>query len=113
MSKKRQYLTKDEAAAKGWYCRSDLKRLFRLKPSANQHSAGEVWQGQGLYHVYDKALCVQMRPLREPSAAQLAALAAGRDLLGSLVCKKCYRRTSTEFLIRGVCDECRSKKLRG
>lgn len=105
--KTRQYLTKDEATAKEWYCRAELKRLYRIKPNPDQRPAGEVWQGRGLYSVYDKAQCVPMQPLREPTVSQRVALAAGRALNGSQICKICRQREATEFMLKGVCYKCR------
>lgn len=93
--KTRQYLTKDEAMAKEWYCRTELKRLFRLKPSPDQRPAGEVWQGKGLYSVYDKAQCLPMQPLRELTVSQRAALAAGRVFNGSQICTICAEYCNT------------------
>lgn len=108
---KRQYLTKDEAVAKGWYCRSDLKRLFRLKPGPEQQRVGQVWQGRGLYAVYDKSQCIPMRPQCELTAHQCDALAAGRTLRGTRVCKTCRQREATEFMLNGVCYKCRDLLL--
>lgn len=83
----RKYLTKNEAAGYGWYSQKELKALFRLKPAKSQYPAGEVWQGQGTYSVYDKEQCIAMKPYRKPTANQLKALADGRDLKGSKRCK--------------------------
>lgn len=82
----RMYLREEEAIEKDWYSRKDLKELFRLKPAPDQEPAGTVWQGMGTYLVYDKEKCVAMRPYRKPSAKQLAALAAGRDCIGTRPC---------------------------
>jgi hypothetical protein len=78
MAYERIHLTKDEAAAKGWYCLADLKTLFRLKPAPMQGRAGTVWQGQTAYDVFEKAKCVAMRPYRPATEAQRHALNRGR-----------------------------------
>ena len=85
----RKYLRKEEAAQQGWYCLKDLKTLFRLKPSPRQAPSGEVWQGQGSYYVYAKDACLPMRPYRQPSEAQLNALAQGHELIGTAQCNNC------------------------
>ena len=115
MKNDRKYLRADEANAMGLYSKKDLKVLFRLKPARGQLSSGMVWQGQGAYEVYNKELCVPMRPYRAPSDAQLAALAAGRECIGTLKCKVCTQRYDpccTQNNTVGLCDPCESKQRR-
>lgn len=104
----RIYLRKEEATAKGWFSCKELKELFRLKPARGQSYAGEVWQGQGTYLVYDKKDCVAMRPYRKPTAKQLAALAAGRDCLGSKRCatEGCDGRIYFDYESSRYCKSC-------
>lgn len=104
----RKYLTKDEAIAKGWLTKSELRAL-RLKPKEGQLFAGEVWQGQGTYAVYDHKLCIPMRPYREPTPAQRQALRDGRRLRGT---KRCItpgctgRVSSNEADLLRLCHDC-------
>lgn len=104
----RIYLRKEEAAARGWYSCKELRELFRLKPARGQRHAGEVWQGRGTYIVYDKKDCVDMRPYRAPSAKQLAALAAGREFLGSKRCatEGCDGRIYYDYESGRYCNRC-------
>ncbi|BBT68656.1 hypothetical protein WP8S18E04_P10060 (plasmid) [Aeromonas caviae] len=83
-----KHLSKAGAASKGWYCLKDLKEQFRLKPVSGQRPAGSVWQGQGTYKVYDKAICVPMRSYYAPSEAQLKSLEQARALIGTQ-CRQC------------------------
>ncbi|HDX8373414.1 TPA: hypothetical protein RQN12_004461 [Aeromonas dhakensis] len=87
-----KHLSKAGAASKGWYCLKDLKEQFRLKPVSGQRPAGSVWQGQGEYKVYDKALCVPMRSYYAPSEAQLKSLERARTLIGT----QCRQRMSID-----------------
>lgn len=104
----RKYLRKEEATRYGWYSKKELKELFRLKPAKGQRCVGEVWQGQGTYDVYEKSDCVAMRPYRKPSAKQLAALAAGRECLGTYKCKStgCEGRISKDYEGGDYCCRC-------
>lgn len=104
----RIYLKKEEATARGWYSCKELKELFRLKPARGQGYAGEVWQGQGTYLVYDKKDCVAMRPYRKPTEKQLAALAAGRECLGSKRCatEGCDGRIYYDYESGRYCSTC-------
>lgn len=107
----RKYLRKEEAAQQGWYCLKDLKTLFRLKPSPRQAPSGEVWQGQGSYYVYAKDACLPMRPYRQPSEAQLNALAQGRELIGTAQCNNCKNRFPDWFLgNNSLCENCGTLK---
>lgn len=102
----RQYMTPAEAHAAGLLPRSTLRREFRLKPAKGQQAAATVWQGQGFYPVFARAACVPMRPYRAPSPAQAAALAAGRALAGTVICKACGNRVDADFIERGRCFDC-------
>lgn len=111
MARQRQHMTSAEATSAGLYPRSTLRREFRLKPAPGQQMAGTVWQGQGAYRVFAKADCIPMLPRRAPSAAQLAALAAGRALVGTAKCAACGERFELDELERGRCDNCREKSI--
>ena len=106
MGKKRDYMTPKEASDAGLFPRSILRRDFRLKPAKNQRTVATVWQGKGFYDVYAKADCVPMRPYRAPSPNQAVALAAGRSLVGTLLCKTCGNRVDTICTERGRCYNC-------
>jgi len=106
----RKYLSKEEAAGCGLYCKKDLKELFRLKPALRQSVAGEVWQGQGTYSVYDKKLCVPMLPYRKPSARQLAALEYGRSCIGTTMCSACSKRIPNFLMQNSLCEKCHDHK---
>ncbi len=110
----RKYLSKAEATAKGWFSRTDLKSLYRLKPAPQQWAAGEVWQGHGAYAVYDKALCLPMRPYRAPSQAQSLALERGRELVGTAECAAdgCSLRFDREWWLGPLCPECEQRERR-
>lgn len=103
---KRKYLTREEAAAKDWYSETELRRL-RLKPRADQWPVGVYWQGHGTVAVYERQGCIKMRPYRPATPAQLAALAAGRELLGTSVCTACGQRVERDDINRrGICSTC-------
>lgn len=108
----RIYLRKEEATAKNWYSCKELKELFRLKPARGQVHVGEVWQGQGTYLVYDKKDCVAMRPYRKPTAKQLAALAEGRECLGSKRCatEGCDGRIYYDYESGRYCNKCKEAR---
>ncbi len=103
---KRQYKTPAEAAAEGLFSRAELKRQFRLKPAPGQRPVCQVWQGRGLYSVFAAADCVPMRPVKPLTNKQQAALAAGRELVGTAICKQCGERKDKYFTKRGVCLSC-------
>lgn len=90
----------------GQMTKAQLK-LQRLKPGKGQRPVSRYWQGMGWVYLYDAAEAVSMRPYRAPSGAQLAALVAGRRLVGTMLCKGCGERFYREELERGVCDPCR------
>ena len=98
---KRQYKTPAEAAAEGLFSRAELKRQFRLKPAPGQRPVCQVWQGRGLYSVFAKADCVPMRPTKPLTDKQRAALAAGRELVGTAICSKCGQRKDKDHVSRG------------
>lgn len=106
----RKYLTKEEATNYGWYSKKDLKELFRLKPAPRQSVVGEVWQGLGTYSVYDKELCVPMRPYIKPSPKQLAALAQGRECIGTIMCNGCEKRFPDYLMENSLCENCHAQK---
>lgn len=115
MTIQRKYFRKDQACAMGLHSKKDLKSLFRLKPAPNQLPAGEVWQGHGAYNVYDKSLCVAMRPYIPPTTAQLQALSAGREMIGTIPCGQCKKRIYagyTNNLSTNLCDACEETKRR-
>lgn len=104
---RRKYFQPDEARAHGWYSRKELAKLFRLKPAPGQQPAADVWQGMGVYEVFDAALAVAMRPYRKPTLAQLEALQRGRELTGTSACENpsCTNRYDTA-LEGPYCREC-------
>ncbi len=94
-------ISRMEAEARGLLCKSHL-RQERLKPAPGQPAVGEVWFGRGWAPVYDRALCVPLRPYRPATPAQITALEAGR----ALPCIRCGERVETEGLVRGICVRC-------
>ena len=104
MARQRTYATKAECAEQGYLDKSALKAL-RLKPTAETPSR-DYWQGRGVVRAYDRTQCVPMRDYRPASAAQAAALAAGRQLVGTALCKLCGQRFAVEELKRGRCVGC-------
>lgn len=99
-------MTPAEAREAGLFPRSILRRECRLKPAKGQRAAATVWQGQGFYYVFAKVDCVAMRPYCAPSPAQAAALAAGRALTGTVLCKTCGNRVDADYTERGRCYDC-------
>lgn len=100
-------ISRMEAEARGLLCKSHL-RQERLKPAPGQPSAGEVWFGRGWAPVYDRLLCVPLRPYRPATPAQTAALEAGRALVGTAPCHRCGERVDTENLVKMICGRCSS-----
>lgn len=98
-------ISRAEAEACGLLCKSHL-RQERLKPAPGQLSAGEVWFGRGWAPVYDRSLCVPLRPYRPATPAQAAALEAGRALVGTAPCHRCGDRVETEDLVKRICVRC-------
>jgi DNA polymerase-3 subunit epsilon len=82
----------------------------RLKPSPGQQHAARYWQGMGWVYQYDASLAVPMRPYRASTPAQLAALAAGRQLVGTLPCLGCGQRIE-KFALNGggICYDCSNR----
>lgn len=79
----------------------------RLKPAERQLPVAAYWQGHGYVSLYDPADAVPMRPRRAVSAAQAAALAAGRALVGTALCVVCGQRTDKCWLDKsGQCATC-------
>ncbi len=108
MATRRRYATKAELEAIGYLDKSALKAL-RLKPMAETPSR-DYWQGRGVVRAYDRTQCVPMRDYRPASAAQAAALAVGRELVGTALCKLCGQRFDQDELNRGRCTGCIEKK---
>jgi DNA polymerase-3 subunit epsilon len=104
---KRKYPTEAECAEWGRFNKVRLKKR-RLKPSPRQLPAGQYWQGQGFVSVYDVAGCIPIRPYREPTERQRAALAAGRELQGTRQCaaEGCRNRIETAFTDSLLCVPC-------
>ena len=67
-------------------------RERRLKLAPGQRSCDRYWQGHGWVRLYDPQLAVPMRPFREATPNQQAALAAGRALAGTFACPGCRSR---------------------
>lgn len=85
-------------------------RFQRMKLGRGQRAAAFYWQGHTYVTLYDPAEAVPMRPRRAPSPSQVAALAAGRSLVGTIACKGCGDRAD-KFAIdeQGLCNDCASK----
>lgn len=98
-------ISRTEAEARGLFCKAHLRQV-RLKPAPGQLAAGEVWFGRGWAPVYDRALCVPLRPYRPATPAQAAALEAGRALVGTAPCGRCGERVETECLVKRICVHC-------
>lgn len=111
---RRIYLTPAEAAANGWLCQTHMAKQLRRKPCPGQEPAGFVWQGYGAYPVYDPGHAVPMRPYRQPTKAQLAALARGRELLGTQACAApdCTERIFSDCLDGPYCTDCHDRLRR-
>ncbi len=88
--------------------RTALKDL-RLKPAPGQEPIEKVWshKRRGYIGLFDPGQCVAMRAKREASAAQLAALEAGRRKLTHANCETCGQSTEKDILDRrGTCPTC-------
>lgn len=111
---RRVFLTPAEAAAHGWLCQTHMAKQLRRKPSPGQEPAGFVWQGYGAYPVYDPGHAVPMRPYRQPTKAQLASLARGRELLGTQACAApdCTARIFSDCLDGPYCTDCHDRLRR-
>lgn len=98
-------ISRTEAEARGLLCKSHL-RQERLKPAPGQLPAGETWFGRGWAPVYDRSLCVPLRPYRPATPAQAAALEAGRALVGTGLCTSCGERVDIDDLVKRTCIRC-------
>lgn len=81
----------------------------RLKPAADQEPVKRVWsrKRRGYIELFNPRLCVPMLAKRPPSAAQLAALEAGRRKLTHADCAKCAQNLDRHALDRaGLCPAC-------
>lgn len=104
---KRVYRTKTECQAMGLLDRPTL-RAMRLKPAKGQKPDGLYWQGHGTVAVFAVAACMPMAPYRAPTAAQLDALASGRQWLGTIKCADCAQRFELDYfpMHSSRCYEC-------
>lgn len=85
-------------------------RAERLKPALGQQPAARYWQGMSWVYQYDASLAVAMRPYRASTLAQAAALAAGRQLVGTLPCAGCGQRIEKSTLNGGgICYDCSNR----
>lgn len=107
---KRMYAKYEEAVALGFFSLKDLKAQ-RLKPSSGTKTM-EYRIGRHIRIAYSAAGCVPMRAYRPASEAQRAALAAGRELVGFKVCKRCKKRNVYPDSGRGFCDDCQLESRR-
>lgn len=83
MTQRRIHLTPEEAAAKGFRCRTHLKAA-RLMPKPGARPAGSVWQGQGAYYVYNSADCEPWRWTPGPAQLRRRSIAAqAHDLISA------------------------------
>ena len=81
----------------------------RLKPAPDQEPVKRVWsrKRRGYIELFDPRLCVPMPAKRPPSAAQLAALEAGRRKLTHADCAGCSQNLERHMLDRaGLCPAC-------
>lgn len=106
--KKRKYMTKAEAADRGLYVKTDLKNLFRLKPAPNQKPVDWIWSGWDCYHVFEKSLCVPMRPKKDLTHAQRYSIERAREMIGTRPCERngCGGRSDSRYFGHYLCPEC-------
>ena len=79
----------------------------RLKPVSTMFPAGQYWQGFRYIALYDPATCVPMRPRRQATPLQAAALTAGRTLTDTARCVDCGQRHYKWLMDRhGRCGSC-------
>ena len=98
----------DAVSPQGPLSRKALKAL-RLKPAPGQQPAKRVWSRRRGEHIelFDVANCAAMRERREPTQAQLAALAAGRRKMTHADCGRCGCNVVRPALDRdGNCLDC-------
>lgn len=100
----RQYPNRAEAESQGYFPKVALHSR-RLKPN-RQTPFLRYWQGMNFVTAYLASACVQMRPYRAPTAAQLAALAGGRALARTRKCRACGNRVDLDWMEKGVCFDC-------
>lgn len=82
-------------------------RSERLRLPADAWPAAYYWQGFHDVALFDPADAQPMRPARALSAAQLAALEAGRSLAGTAHCRSCHTRVDRHQLnSAGLCGTC-------
>lgn len=84
-------------------------KVQRLKPALGQAPAKQVWSHKRRAYIdlFDPRQCVPMREKRAASAAQLAALEAGRRLLTHADCTDCSASFERTMLDRaGLCPAC-------
>lgn len=104
---------KNRAAAPAHLVTKTELKQQRLKLSQHQHAAGYYWQGHGYVTLYEPGEAVPMRPRREATPEQLAALAAGRALVGTSPCAECGNRFASQLLDRvGLCGDCARQAAR-
>lgn len=84
-----------------------------MKLAQAQRVAASYWQGHAYVPLYEPSEAVAMRARREVTPGQLAALAAGRALIGTSPCGDCGTRIDSQLLSRaGLCFDCSMKAAR-
>lgn len=98
---------KNRAAAPAHLLTKTELKQRRMKLAPHQRAAGYYWQGHAYVTLYEPAEAVPMRPRRDATPEQLAALAAGRALVGTAPCAECGTRIDSQLLDRaGLCGDC-------
>lgn len=98
---------KNRAAAPAHLKTMTELRAARLKLAVGQRVMAWYWQGHHYVELYEPAQAIAMRPKREASPAQRAALAAGRALVGTDLCADCGQRFDRSLLDQGGrCSAC-------
>lgn len=88
-------------------CTLTMLRERRLKVGPAQRPVARYWQGQGWVTLWRAEEAVPLRPRREPTAAQLEALASGRALATTRRCVVCGERVPRRQVgEQGVCGWC-------
>jgi DNA polymerase-3 subunit epsilon len=91
--------------------KTELKAM-RLRLAPGQMPKGREWRGYQWADLYDPAECATMRPRREPTAAQVAALERGRALKARdlYVCRCCGQDVDEwRMATSTVCIQCKRK----